>query len=53
MIVQLLACIIAYKCLQMLQHDFCTFVGLTAMVGPVAFAPDVTAAVALLLMRSR
>lgn len=52
-IVQFLTFIVACTCLQILQHDFCTCAELTAMVGPVAFAPDATSAVALLLMRSR
>ncbi len=51
--VQILTCIIAYTYLRMLKHEFCTFAGLTAIVGPVAFALAVTSAVALLLMRSR
>ena len=51
--VQFLTFVVACTCLQILQHDFCTFAELTAMVGPVAFAPDATSAVALLLMRSR
>ena len=50
---QFLTYIMAHTYLLMLQHDFCTLAGLTAMVEPVAFAPDVTSAVALLLMRSK
>jgi len=47
--VQILTCIIAYTYLRMLKHEFCTFAGLTAIVGPVAFALAVTSAVALLM----
>jgi hypothetical protein len=50
---QVLTCNVSHTYVQMLRHDFCTFAGLTATIAPVAFAPDVTSAVALLLMRSR